>query len=112
MPTGPSYVCVTLSALLALMPGCSYAFIRAPHASSPPAMDPAEVHCNNSSLIPSLDAAAGGLALAASGAGIIEEHTSDKLDHFTLHFAGPLLVAGIVLFYSASFGTSRVERCQ
>lgn len=74
-------------------------------------MDPAEVHCNDSSLIPSLDAAGGGLAIAASGGGLIVEHTSERLDKFTLHFAGPLFVLSLIYFYSASFGTTRVERC-
>ena len=75
-------------------------------------MDPHDVHCNDSSLIPSLDALGGAAAIAASGAGILVEHTSEHLDHFTLYAAGPLLVLGIVYFYSGSFGTNHVERCQ
>ena len=92
---------------LLLVTGCSFALVREPHRGPP-------VRCTESSVIPAIDALAGGAAIAAMGGGILLEHTSDdgKPEHFTLYYAAPILALAIVYFYSASFGTDRVAKCQ
>lgn len=94
--------------------GCSFVGVRAPSKSIDPAtMSPAQITCNESSLLPSLDALGGAAAISVMGGGIILEHTTERAryDHFTLYYAGPMLAAAIVYWYSASFGNARVSRC-
>ncbi len=88
--------------------------IRSPTTTDPPPADARDIHCTESGLFPALDALGGAAAIAAIGGGILIEHTSDtgKAEHFTRYYALPMLVVGVVYFYAASFGTSRVERCQ
>lgn len=92
---------------LLLATGCSFALVRAPKKGPP-------LSCNHSSVIPAIDALGGAGALAVMGGGVILEHTSDdgKPAHFTTYYAGPLLATAILYFYSASFGTDRVGKCQ
>lgn len=102
-----------LVALVALA-GCSFAGVRAPAAKIDPITLRVEsVRCNDSSLLPSLDALAGAAAIAASGGGVILEHTTSKerYDNFTLYYAGPLLALAITYWWSASFGNDRISRC-
>ena len=101
-------------ACLAALTGCSFAGVRAPSRSIDPAtMSPDQIKCNESSLLPSLDALGGALVISAMGGGIILEQTTERerYDHFTLYYAGPLLLGAIGYWWSASFGNERVSRC-
>jgi hypothetical protein len=100
-------------ALVALA-GCSFVGVRAPSKSIDPAtMRPEQIKCNDSALLPSLDALGGAAAISAMGGGLILQYTTERerYDHFTLYYAGPLLVGAIVYWYSASFGNNRISRC-
>jgi len=98
--------------VLALLAGCSFVGVRAPSRSSDPSTaDPSAIRCNDSGLLPGLDALGGAAAIALTGGGILYEHTTDKADHFTKYYAGPSLALAILYFYSASFGTDRISRC-
>ncbi len=104
---------VALAAAFALT-GCSFVGVRAPSKSIDPAtMRPEQIKCNESTLLPSLDALGGAAAISVMGGGIILEGTTEKAryDNFTLYYAGPLLVTAIVYWYSASFGNNRASRC-
>lgn len=100
--------------LLAALAGCSFVGVRAPSKSIDPAtMRPEQIKCNESAVLPSLDALGGAAAISAMGGGLILQYTTenDRYDHFTAYYAGPLLAAAIIYWYSASFGNSRVSRC-
>lgn len=103
-----------LALVVVLATGCSYAFVRAPKHMDPPPTDPRQVRCNDSALFPSLDALGGAAALSVAGAGVILEQTSEtgRADNFTKFYAAPLLALAIVYFYSGSFGTDRISKCQ
>jgi len=105
----------SLTATLALaLSGCSFVGIRAPSKSiDPSVMSPAQIKCNESSLLPSIDALGGAAAISVMGGGIILEGTTkrDRYDDFTLYYAGPLLALAIGYWWSASFGTTRATRC-
>lgn len=74
---------------------------------------PRTIHCSDSGLLPALDAVGGALAMSGAAVGIFREQfkDSDKPEHFTLFYAGPLVVLAITYWYSAAFGTARVSRC-
>ena len=100
--------------LAAALAGCSFVGVRAPSKSIDPAtMRPEQIKCNESALLPSLDALGGAAAISAMGGGLILQYTTerDRYDHFTAYYAGPLLALAVVYWYSASFGNSRVSRC-
>jgi len=100
--------------LAAALAGCSFAGIRAPSKSIDPAtMRPEQIKCNESALLPSLDAIGGAAAISVMGGGILLQYTTERerYDHFTLYYAGPLLVAAVTYWYSAAFGNARVSRC-
>ena len=99
---------------LIALAGCSFVGVRAPSKRIDPAtMRPDQIHCNDNSILPALDALGGAGMLFGTGAGIVLEHTTDKdrYDHFTLYYAGPALALAVIYFYSASFGNERVSRC-
>jgi hypothetical protein len=104
----------TLALILVLATGCSYAFVRAPQHMDPPPTDPRQVHCNASGLFPSLDALGGAAAISIAGGGVIIDQTSEtgRAENFTKYYAAPLLALAIVYFYSGSFGTDRISKCQ
>jgi hypothetical protein len=103
-----------LALILVLATGCSYAFVREPKHMDPPPTDPRQVHCNDSGLFPSLDALGGAAAISVAGGGVIIDQTSEtgRAENFTKYYAAPLLALAIVYFYSGSFGTERVSKCQ
>lgn len=99
---------------LAALAGCSFAGVRAPPRSIDPATAaPGSFKCNDSSLLPSIDALGGAGAISVMGGGIILEQTTERAryDHFTLYYAGPLLALAIGYWWSASFGNDRITRC-
>jgi hypothetical protein len=95
--------------------GCSFIGVRAPQR--PPddgrPLDPRSIKCNDSQILPTIDALGGAAAIASAGGGILVEELSEtgKFHNFKYYYAAPLVLVGIVYFYSASFGTSRVSRC-
>lgn len=94
--------------------GCSFIGVRGPVHTATPVQDPSLVRCTDSSILPSLDAVAGVLGAGAALFGTIVDQTdahTDLPNHFTAYYAGPLLVAGIVYLWSASYGTNRTEAC-
>ncbi|MBX3160451.1 MAG: hypothetical protein KF773_31085 [Deltaproteobacteria bacterium] len=101
--------------ILVTLAGCSFVAVRSP--VRPPddgrPIDPRRIRCDDSQLFPTLDALGGAAALAAAGGGILVEGLSDtgKFENFTLYAAGPLVALGVLYFYAASFGTTRVGRC-
>jgi hypothetical protein len=100
-------------ALVALA-GCSFVGIRAPSSRIDPLTTRADaIKCNESTLLPSIDALGGAAAISVAGGGVLLEQTTDKsrYDHFTLYYAGPLLALAITYWYSAAFGNARVTRC-
>jgi hypothetical protein len=99
--------------VVVVLAGCSFVGVRAPARTTEPAKDPAAVHCSDSGILPALDALGGAAAISVIGGGVLLEHTSDdgEPEHFTRNFAGPLLAVAIAYFWSASFGTDRIERC-
>jgi hypothetical protein len=100
-------------ALLALA-GCSFVGVRAPSPKlDPSTMSADQIKCNDSSLLPSLDALGGAAAISIAGAGVILEHTTkrERYDDFTLYFAGPMLALAITYWWSASFGNNRISKC-
>jgi hypothetical protein len=101
-------------AALAALAGCSFAGVRAPTAKiDPTTLVPSSIQCNDSSLLPSLDALGGAAAIATAGGGVILERTTvkERYDNFTLYYAGPLLALAIVYWWSASFGNDRISKC-
>jgi hypothetical protein len=99
---------------LAALAGCSFAGVRAPPKSIDPATaTPGSIRCNDSSLLPSLDALGGAGAISVMGGGIILQYATEKerYDHFTLYYAGPMLALAIAYWWSASFGNDRISRC-
>lgn len=95
--------------------GCSFIGVRAP--AHPPdngkPIDPRTIHCNDSGLLPAIDALGGAGALAVAGGGLIVEGTSDtgSLKNWKYTAAPGLVVAAIIYFYAAGWGTDRVSRC-
>jgi len=78
-----------------------------------PPTDPGAIKCNDSGVLPAIDAIGGAAAISVMGGGIILEQTSEdgEPEHFTLYYAAPLLALAIVYFSSASFGNNRITRC-
>lgn len=104
------FTCLAVAALA----GCSFAGVRAPRYTLDRTTGiPSAIHCSDNGLLPAIDALGGAAAIAATGGGILLEHTSDdrKPEHFTRYYAGPGLVLAIIYFYSASFGNDRITRC-
>ncbi|MEO8705857.1 MAG: hypothetical protein ABI867_37850 [Kofleriaceae bacterium] len=101
---------LTALAVLALG-GCSFVGVRSPKPQTDPPTYP--VKCNDSGILPALDALGGAAAISVMGGGIILERTDEDHDpqHFTLYYAGPLLALAVVYWASASFGNTRTSRC-
>ena len=94
--------------------GCSFIGVRGPSGRVGLVPDdPDKIKCTESSLLPSLDALGGALAIAGAGGGIISEQVGEegKPENFTKYYAGPLIALAIVYFASASFGNTRVTWC-
>ena len=88
--------------------GCSFVLVHAPPAT----YDPKTVTCTDSDVVPSVDSAAGVLAIAtAVGGEFVTQLTDHKLEHYELVMGLPLVVAGIIYFVSAHHGTDAVQRC-
>jgi hypothetical protein len=87
-----------------LTASCSYVFVHAPD----PAMADTQAaarSCTDSTLVPSIDAIAGVLAIAGAGAGeVIDHETSHTVHDYELVIALPLLVVGIAYLVAASHG--------
>ncbi len=101
-------------AFLAALAGCSFIGVRAPSSKIDPATTaPDSIKCNDSSLLPSLDALGGAGVISVMGGGILLEQTTERerYDHFTLYYAGPLLALAVAYWWSASFGNDRISRC-
>ncbi len=99
------------TAAVLVLTGCSFVGVRAPKPQTEPPTYP--VKCNDSGILPALDALGGAAAISVMGGGIILERTSEdhEPDHFTLYYAGPLLVLAVVYWASASYGNNRTSRC-
>jgi hypothetical protein len=102
---------------LVLVAGCSFVGVKKPRSALDPktgALDPASVRCSDSGVLPALDALGGAAAIAAIGGGVILEHSSDSstYNNFSYYYAPPLLAVAIAFFWSASFGTDRIEQCE
>jgi hypothetical protein len=101
--------------MVVVLGGCSFVGVKAPRR--PPddgrPYDARAVKCNDSAVLPTIDALGGAASLAAAGGGILVEELSEtgKFHNFKYYYAAPLVALGILYFYSASFGTSRVTRC-
>jgi len=81
--------------------------VHGPESSTPPS------DCTDSDLVPSVDTAAGVLAVAGAIGGEIADHlVSHPVSHYELIIGLPALVVGITYLIAASKGTDRVERCQ
>ena len=93
---------------------CSFVGVSMPtvEAGATPGA-PRTIHCSESSVLPALDAVGGALALSGAAVGVFREQfkDSEKPEHFSLFYAGPLVVLAITYWYSAAFGTARVSRC-
>jgi hypothetical protein len=102
-------------ALLALLgTGCSFFAVRGP--SQRVEVLPSDgtiIKCTESGLLPVLDTAGGVAAVSVAVAGVIAEQTSDDGDpeNFTRYYAGPLALAAIAYFISATYGNTRVTWC-
>jgi hypothetical protein len=96
-------------ALLSCM-GCSFFAVRGPTQTD--SAGSADVSCTQSGTIPALDAIVGALAIGGAVGGEIVDQTSHPIHRYELYYGLPALVAGIVLLYSASNGTDKVEACQ
>jgi uncharacterized membrane protein len=102
------------TALLALAAwsGCSWFFVHVPDRTTADPQATART-CTDSSLVPSIDAAAGVLALAGAGGGEIVDHlTSHSIHDYELVLGLPLVVVGIVYLIAASHGNDAVEACR
>lgn len=100
--------------LAVLATGCSFVGVRGPsNRVGLVPEDPDDLTCTESTLLPSLDALGGALAISVAGGGIIIEQTSDEgdLEDFTKLYAGPLVALGILYFVSASWGNNRITWC-
>lgn len=100
-------------ALVALA-GCSFVGVRAPSSKIDPSTTrPENIQCNDSSLLPSLDALGGAAAISVMGGGVILDAATEKERYkdFTLYYAGPLLALAVTYWYSAAFGNARISRC-
>lgn len=105
----------SLALVLALATtGCSFVGVRGPNERMSRAPQRREdLTCTTSSVLPGLDGLAGTAALGAAGIGTLFEQVSEdgEPEGFTKYAAGPLFVAAVTLFISASFGNTRVTWC-
>jgi hypothetical protein len=101
-----------LACILALAgSSCSYVFVHAPDPTAPDPRATART-CTDSTLVPSIDAAVGVLAIAGAGGGEIVDHeTSHTMHDYELIVGLPLLVVGIAYLVAASHGNAAVETC-
>jgi hypothetical protein len=102
-------------ALLALLAtGCSFFAVHGPaqRVEVLPS-DGQPLKCTESGLVPVIDTAGGVAAVSIATAGVILEQTSDdgKPENFTKYYAGPLVLAAIAYFVSATHGNTRVTWC-
>jgi hypothetical protein len=96
------------AALLALG-SCSFFAVHAPPAQ----YDPKTLDCTDSDVLPSIDSAAGVLAIAgAAGGEIVTQAGVEHVDNYELIYGLPLIVIGIVYLVAASHGTDKVEQCK
>ncbi|HEY1816571.1 MAG TPA: hypothetical protein VGG74_29695 [Kofleriaceae bacterium] len=101
---------LALVASVSCMMGCSFFAVHGPtQAADGSASD---TSCTQSGTIPALDAIVGALAIGGSVGGEIVDQTSHPIHRYELYYGLPALIAGIVLLYSASSGTDKVEACQ
>jgi hypothetical protein len=103
---------LALACVFALLSSnCSFVFVHGPDTTAANPQATAK-GCTDSTLVPSIDALAGVLAIAGAGGGEIVDHeTSHTIHDYELVLALPLLTVGIAYLIAASHGTSAVENC-
>nr|HEX4314292.1 hypothetical protein [Kofleriaceae bacterium] len=98
-----------LVAAVAALAGCSFVAVQGP----PPEYDAKTVTCTDSDVVPSIDSAAGVLAIAAAAGGeIVTQAGVEHVDNYELIYGIPLIIVGIVYLVAASRGTDKVEACR
>jgi hypothetical protein len=96
------------AALLALG-SCSFFAVHGPPAQ----YEPKTLDCTDSDVVPSIDSAAGVLAIAAAAGGeIVTQAGVEHVDNYELIYGIPLIIVGIVYLVAASRGTDKVEACR
>lgn len=93
---------------------CSFVGVRGPaqRVSFAP-KSPDDLACQEDSILPSLDALGGALAMSAAVGGVFAEQLSEdgEPEGFTKFYAAPLAAVSIALLISAGHGNTRITWC-